>query len=368
MKTRNPMNTVKSSFNATDSPEPSLDSAQEQKLSFSYKHGLHEYLQNRVLGQSAATDIVADAVERAMFGYHRPGAPIANFMFLGSTGVGKTETAVGVAEFLWGGNHEDHFIRLDMAEYQHPDSNLVLLGRNRDEQGYLGEEIDRVNANGGGILLFDELEKAHMSVIKILLALLDVGRVTMTNGVTKSVDNFIVVMTSNLGTSELSEMRNTSQKGIMDMLQNVGQDKLSPEFFARIDNYLVFDMLSPEVQKKICGLLLNSEVKFLKKKLFEKDGIERKFIVHEEAKSLILENGYTPKLGARPLKKAVQRELGYAYAAHLKRYVGREPIAGDLILERTSSNKIELFYADNKEANESIKSARYAPTVTMIRA
>lgn len=339
-----------------------------EQVSFNYRPGIHDFLRSRVLGQQEATDMVADAVERAMFGYFKAGAPIANFMFLGSTGVGKTETALSVAEFLWEGNANDHFIRLDMAEYQQSDSASVLIGRNRDEQGYLGEEIDRVNANGGGILLFDELEKAHSSVIKILLAILDVGRVTMTNGDTKSVEKFIVVMTSNLGTAEISDMRNTSQSGIIDMLQEIGRSVLSPEFFARIDDYLIFRKLSPEVQRQICDLLINAELKYLKNKLYAIDAVEREVTIAPAARQFILDNGYTDKLGARPLKKAVSRALGYAFTSHCKLWLDTDAPVGDLVVQRTNNDTFGLFFRDNQKANDALGAQVYVPKQTKIRA
>jgi len=258
-------------------------------------------LRQRVVGQDHALAAVADSVRRARAGLQDPDRPLGSFIFLGPTGVGKTELARSLAEFLF--DDERAMIRLDMSEYMEKHSVARLIGAppgyvGYDEGGYLTEAVRR---RPYSVVLFDEIEKAHPDVFNSLLQILDDGRLTDGKGRTVDFKNTILIMTSNIGSQWLQEKDSTNEdlRGrIMEALRN----HFRPEFLNRIDETVIFHRLDMEALKKIVDI----QLEHLRDRLAER---KIKIEVNEEAKELLAEIGFDPVYGARPLKRAIQREL-----------------------------------------------------------
>lgn len=256
---------------------------------------LKERLEKRVIGQDEAITLVADAIIKSRSGIKDPKRPIASFMFLGPTGVGKTEVARSLAYELF--DDETHMIRIDMSEYMEKFSVSRLIG---SPPGYVGYEeggqlTEAVRRNPYSIVLFDEVEKAHPEVLNLLLQILDDGRCTDSNGRTVDFKNTIIIMTSNIGSSEI--LSNNSNK-VMDEIRNV----FKPEFINRIDEIIVFNTLSKENIYKILNKIITEIEERLK-------NINVKLYLSEKAKEELVERGYDITFGARPLKRTVSREI-----------------------------------------------------------
>ena len=256
---------------------------------------LKERLEKRVIGQDKAITLVADAIIKSRSGIKDPKRPIASFMFLGPTGVGKTEVARSLAYELF--DDETHMIRIDMSEYMEKFSVSRLIG---SPPGYVGYEeggqlTEAVRRNPYSIVLFDEVEKAHPEVLNLLLQILDDGRCTDSNGRTVDFKNTIIIMTSNIGSSEI--LSNNSSK-VMDEIRNV----FKPEFINRIDEIIVFNTLSKENIYKILNKIITEIEERLK-------NINVKLYLSEKAKEELVERGYDITFGARPLKRTVSREI-----------------------------------------------------------
>lgn len=256
---------------------------------------LKERLEKRVIGQDEAITLVADAIIKSRSGIKDPKRPIASFMFLGPTGVGKTEVARSLAYELF--DDETHMIRIDMSEYMEKFSVSRLIG---SPPGYVGYEeggqlTEAVRRNPYSIVLFDEVEKAHPEVLNLLLQILDDGRCTDSNGRTVDFKNTIIIMTSNIGSSEI--LSNNSSK-VMDEIRNV----FKPEFINRIDEIIVFNTLSKENIYKILNKIITEIEERLK-------NINVKLYLSEKAKEELVERGYDITFGARPLKRTVSREI-----------------------------------------------------------
>jgi hypothetical protein len=256
---------------------------------------LKERLEKRVIGQDEAITLVADAIIKSRSGIKDPKRPIASFMFLGPTGVGKTEVARSLAYELF--DDETHMIRIDMSEYMEKFSVSRLIG---SPPGYVGYEeggqlTEAVRRNPYSIVLFDEVEKAHPEVLNLLLQILDDGRCTDSNGRTVDFKNTIIIMTSNLGSNEI--LSNNSNK-VMDEIRNV----FKPEFINRIDEIIVFNTLSKENIYKILNKIITEIEERLK-------NINVKLYLSEKAKEELVERGYDITFGARPLKRTVSREI-----------------------------------------------------------
>ena len=256
---------------------------------------LKERLEKRVIGQDEAITLVADAIIKSRSGIKDPKRPIASFMFLGPTGVGKTEVARSLAYELF--DDETHMIRIDMSEYMEKFSVSRLIG---SPPGYVGYEeggqlTEAVRRNPYSIVLFDEVEKAHPEVLNLLLQILDDGRCTDSNGRTVDFKNTIIIMTSNIGSSEI--LSNNSNK-VMDEIRNV----FKPEFINRIDEIIVFNTLSKENIYKILNKIIGEIEERLK-------NINVKLYLSEKAKEELVERGYDITFGARPLKRTVSREI-----------------------------------------------------------
>lgn len=269
---------------------------------------LEEELHKRVVGQDEAIHAIADAVRRSRAGLQDPKRPIGSFIFLGTTGVGKTELAKALADYLF--NDENMMTRIDMSEYQEKFSATRLIGAppgyvGYDEGGQLTEAIRRKPYS---VVLFDEIEKAHPDVFNILLQVLDDGRLTDNKGRTVNFKNTIIIMTSNMGSSLIRENfekitdanRNTvveeTKKQVLELLKKT----IRPEFLNRIDEIIMFTPLNEKEIREIVGLQLNAV-----KKMVEKNGIDLQFT--DAALDFISHEGYDPQFGARPVKRVIQR-------------------------------------------------------------
>ena len=276
----------------TGIPVENLMESEKQKL----KH-LEDHLHQRIVDQNEAVKMVADAIRRSRAGLSDPKRPIGSFVFLGPTGVGKTELAKTLAEFLF--DSEDALVRIDMSEYMEKHTVSRLIGAPPGYVGYEegGQLTEAIRRRPYRVILLDEIEKAHNDVFNILLQILDDGRLTDGQGRTVDFKNTIVIMTSNLGTEMIKQGRFDKMK-LIDTLRR----KFRPEFINRIDEIVVFNPLGMDEVKQI----VDKELQKLKIKL-EEQGIEMK--INGAVKDLIAKQGFDPDFGARPLKRFIQREI-----------------------------------------------------------
>ena len=269
---------------------------------------LEEELHKRVIGQDEAITAIADAVRRSRAGLQDPKRPIGSFIFLGTTGVGKTELAKALADYLF--DDENMMTRIDMSEYQEKFSATRLIGAppgyvGYDEGGQLTEAIRRKPYS---VVLFDEIEKAHPDVFNILLQVLDDGRLTDNKGRTVNFKNTIIIMTSNMGSSLIREnfekitdanreqITNSTKQKVLDLLKK----SIRPEFLNRIDEIIMFTPLNENEIRQIVTLQLNGV-----KKMLENNGVKLEFT--DKAVAFIAAEGYDPQFGARPVKRVIQR-------------------------------------------------------------
>ncbi|MGY1709763.1 ATP-dependent Clp protease ATP-binding subunit [Geodermatophilus sp. SYSU D00758] len=274
--------------------------------------GLEEHLHRRVVGQDDAVRVVAEAVRRSRVGLGDPDRPIGSFLFLGPTGVGKTELARTLAEALFG--DEDRMVRLDMSEFQERHTVSRLVGSPPGYVGYedAGQLTEAVRRRPYSVVLLDEIEKAHHDVFNTLLQVLDDGRLTDSQGRTVDFKNTVLIMTSNLG-SELIQGRSTplgfgsgdaaaADAGLRDRLMRRLREQFRPEFLNRIDEVVVFQQLETEQLAQITRLLLDETHRRLAAQDIE-------VVFTDEAVTWIAEHGFEPQFGARPLRRAIQREV-----------------------------------------------------------
>lgn len=274
----------------TNIPISKLISSEKEKLL-----SLEDNLSKRVKGQEEAIQLVSDAIIRSRSGIKNPERPIGSFIFLGPTGVGKTEVAKSLAYELFDDEH--HMIRIDMSEYMEKYSVSRLIGA---APGYIGYEeggqlTEAVRRNPYSIILFDEIEKAHQDVLNLLLQLLDDGRLTDSNGRTVDFKNTIIIMTSNVGSEYI--LNDEAEK-----VQSELNKYFKPEFLNRIDEIITFNKLNKNVLKDILDKIID-EIEFRLKDL------NVKIELTDNAKNYFLDNGYDEFYGARPLKRLVSREL-----------------------------------------------------------
>ncbi|MFD8231612.1 ATP-dependent Clp protease ATP-binding subunit [Streptomyces sp. NPDC059696] len=274
--------------------------------------GLEEHLHQRVVGQDEAVRVVSDAVLRSRAGLAAPDRPIGSFLFLGPTGVGKTELARALAEALFGS--EDRMVRLDMSEYQERHTVSRLVGA---PPGYVGHEeagqlTEVVRRHPYSLLLLDEVEKAHPDVFNILLQVLDDGRLTDAQGRTVDFSNTVIVMTSNLGSEAITRRGATTgfaaggadadEEARREQILRPLREHFRPEFLNRIDEIVVFRQLTTEQLRRITNLLLERTRSLVRDK-----GVTVTFT--DQAVEWLADRGYQPEYGARPLRRTIQREV-----------------------------------------------------------
>ncbi|MCI8460877.1 MAG: AAA domain-containing protein [Bacilli bacterium] len=274
----------------TNIPVTKLIESEKEKLL-----SLEDDMKKRVMGQDEALKIVSDAIIKSRSGIKDPNRPIASFMFLGPTGVGKTEIARTLAYELF--DDERHMVRIDMSEYMEKFSVSRLIG---SPPGYVGYEeggqlTEAVRRNPYSIVLFDEIEKAHPEVLNLLLQILDDGRVTDSNGRTVDFKNTIIIMTSNLGSEYVLENKN-------DLVMSSVKEHFRPEFINRIDELIIFNPLSKDALNKILD-------KIIKEIEYRLKDIDIKIELTENARNKFIEEGYDINFGARPLKRLVGRTI-----------------------------------------------------------
>jgi ATP-dependent Clp protease ATP-binding subunit ClpC len=279
-----------------------------------------EFVKGRIIGQDEAVLAVSRAVKTARVGLKDPKRPIGSFLFLGPTGVGKTELAKALAEFMFGS--EDNLITLDMTEYQQEDSLNRLIGA---APGYVGFEgggqlTDRVRQMPYSIVLFDECEKAHPRILDVLLQMMDEGRLTDGQGRTTSFSDTVIILTSNLGATYLVD-RSLREDQAHELALEAVKQHFRPEFLNRLDEIIMFNSLSDEALRKVLDLLLKKEMK-----LASERGLTLELT--EPAKTWLLAQNDHPEWGARPLRRIIQKFV-------------REPLA-DYLLEKNPSARAKI--------------------------
>ena len=304
---------------------------------------LEDELHKRVIGQEEAVTAVAKAVRRGRVGLKDPKRPIGSFLFLGPTGVGKTEVSKALAEAVFG--TEESIIRVDMSEYMEKLSVSKMIG---SPPGYVGHEdggqlSEKVRRNPFSVILFDEIEKAHPDVFNILLQVLDDGRITDSQGRYVDFKNTIIIMTSNAGASAIIEPKKLGFGSTEDEKQDHERMKNSvmeevrrifkPEFLNRIDETIVFRTLNKDDMKKIVTILAND----LQKRAKEQLDID--IVFRDSAKELIVEKAYDRKYGARPLKRKIQDEVEDLLSEEI---IEGKIKAGDKVIISTKKREISL--------------------------
>jgi len=271
---------------------------------------LEEELSKRVAGQEEAIGALSDAVRRSRAGLQDPKRPIGSFIFMGTTGVGKTELSKALAEYLF--NDENAMVRIDMSEYQERHSVSRLIGAPPGYVGYDegGQLTEAVRKRPYSVILLDEIEKAHPDVFNILLQVLDDGRLTDNKGRVANFKNTIIIMTTNIGSSIIQEnFEKINESNYFEVLENTKDDVLEllkksvrPEFINRIDEIIMFRPLSRKDVRKIVDI----QIDLIRKRL-EEAGI--KIEISDAARERISKLGYDPQYGARPLKRVLQKEI-----------------------------------------------------------
>jgi ATP-dependent Clp protease ATP-binding subunit ClpB len=263
---------------------------------------MEDHLSLRVVGQIEAISAISNAVRRARSGLQDPDRPIGSFIFMGPTGVGKTELAKALAEFIF--DTEQAIVRVDMSEYMERHAVSRLIGAppgyvGYEEGGYLTEAVRR---RPYSVILFDEIEKAHPEVFNVLLQILDDGRMTDGQGRTVDFKNTIIIMTSNVGTRWIQEMEATNRLGMEEKITESLRAHFKPEFLNRIDETIIFQNLTPEQISKIVDIQMKMLSKRLSDQHIELDLSDRAIL-------LLAKLGYDPIYGARPLKRAIQKYI-----------------------------------------------------------
>ena len=323
---------------------------------------LEKRLHSRVIGQDQAVEVLADAVRRARAGLKDPKRPIGSFIFLGPTGVGKTELARALAEFMF--DDEDNMIRVDMSEFQERHTVSKLIGAPPGYVGYddAGHLTEAVRRRPFSVVLFDEIEKAHPDVFNTMLQVLDDGRLTDSHGRTVDFRNTIIIMTSNLGSEGIAQQAFGFQKQSRDdtesarLRSNVEdslKQKFRPEFLNRLDEFIVFDSLTQDDIKLIVDKFMvevTERVSDLKVSLF----------LSEDAKAWLVKTGFDRMYGARPLKRAIQR---YIDSPLSKRLLAGEFPEGSVIAVKLNDGEMtfEIDASRDKVTAESTVAEKYSP-------
>jgi len=282
---------------------------------------MEEELGKRVIGQDEAIEVVSDAVRRARSGLSDPRRPLGVFMFLGPTGVGKTELARALAEFLF--DDENAMVRIDMSEYMEKHSVSRLIGAPPGYVGYEegGQLTERVRRRPYSVVLFDEIEKAHPDVFNVLLQVLDDGRLTDGQGRTVDFRNTILIMTSNLAADVIQESAEADLSDVRGRVMEVVQRHFRPEFLNRLDEVVLFKRLTRDDLRQIVELRIEEVRQLLKERHID-------LRLTDAAREQLLQEGYNPQFGARPLKRVIQKRIQNPLA---KRILAGEFAEGDVI-------------------------------------
>jgi ATP-dependent Clp protease ATP-binding subunit ClpB len=314
---------------------------------------MEDRLRERVIGQEEAITSVANTVRAARAGLGDPNRPIGSFLFLGPTGVGKTETARALAEFLF--DDEGALVRIDMSEYQERHTVSRLIGAPPGYVGYdeAGQLTEAIRRRPYAVVLFDEVEKAHPEVLNILLQLLDDGRLTDAQGRTVNFQNTIVIMTSNLGSQHLLDPLSMSGGGVVDLAEREAarlrtrervmdavREHFRPELLNRIDDIVIFNALGKEQIKAIVDIQLAEVRERLADRKIELE-------LTDAAKELLAIEGFDPVYGARPLKRAIQQKIVQPLAVQLLRGEFKD---GDKIVADARGRELEFRHADERMA------------------
>ena len=312
---------------------------------------MEEVLEERVIGQNHAVKLVADAIKRARPGIADPNRPIGSFLFLGPTGVGKTELSRALAEFMF--NDEDALLRIDMSEFMEKHSTSKLIG---SPPGYVGHEeggsfTEKVRHRPYSVILLDEVEKAHPEVFNLLLQVLDSGHLTDAKGRKVNFKNTVIIMTSNIGAEHIDRMSNfgftddgsdnaqytQAKDKVMDSLKHF----FRPEFLNRLEEIIVFDLLTPEAIRNIVDLQVDEVIQRLAKK-------EIKLTVTKDVLEYLAKEGYDPKFGARPLRRVIQSKILTPVANMM---VGEGMLQSGTVKVSMKKDKTELEF-DIKKSNK----------------
>jgi len=286
---------------------------------------MEERLEQRVIGQRQAIEAVSNAIRRARSGLQDPNRPIGSFIFLGPTGVGKTETAKALAEFLF--DDENAMIRIDMSEYMEKHAVARLIGAPPGYVGYEegGQLTEAVRRRPYTVVLFDEIEKAHQDVFNVLLQILDEGRLTDSQGRTVDFKNTVLIMTSNIGSHALQvgmegkeEIDEPTRARVLEALRQ----HFRPEFLNRVDEIVIFEPLRREQMSRIVEIQLARLRKLLEDRRLTLE-------ITKGAVTFLAEHGYDPVYGARPLKRAIQKYLQDPLALKV---LSGDYVAGDTVL------------------------------------
>lgn len=287
-------------------------------IDFTRIRELPQFLVERIIGQDHVIPKVVPIVQNGELGLSDPGRPKGTFLFLGPTGVGKTETTLLLCEYVFG-DVRKHCIRLDMSEYQNQESLGLLLGQDETSRGNLGRFYDR--AEGRGFILFDEIEKAHPRVLDIFLQVLDAGRITVATGETLNLCEFYIVATSNIGAEALMDLKNSPMSTVERFIEDLAAAELRPEVLARFNVRCVFQKLGYEAQKKIALIMLNKELKLLKTKGYH-------LTAGPGVLDILIANGVEPRLGVRRMRTTCETFCRHAVREAL---LAGQPTSGTLM-------------------------------------
>ena len=295
-----------------------------------------EKLRERVVGQDDAVSVITEAIQRSRAGLNDPTKPIASLVFLGPTGVGKTELCKALAEFMF--DTEDAIIRIDMSEYMEKHTVSRLIGSPPGYVGYDegGQLTNAVRRKPYSVILFDEMEKAHPDVFNIMLQLLDDGRLTDSKGNHVNFSNTVVIFTSNVGSQDILDLNGStdeeSQEIMRERVTSAMKEKFRPEFLNRLDEYVIFNSLSKQNLRGIVKL----EARRLENRLADK---KITMELKDSALDYLADVGFDPVYGARPLKRTIQRELETTIAQAILRGDVKD---GDTVVVEGGMNGISI--------------------------